>query len=137
MATSTDMRRFFEARQLTAEELDLIEYVLLSPAYERAFKPYLESIRESMRELWLDRAQARKDVYPDDFLAGGVAAIEGLLTFFKIAVAEANTDRIQETFANMTSEKQYELKRQQGKIRPVIGVDQRAEPDEYNPLDDI
>jgi len=134
---ANDLRPFFDARRLTELELGMIEFVLTSPAYETAFKPYLESVRDSMQKLWLDRSQARKDSYPDDFLAGGVAAIDGLLTFFMAAIHEANFDRIHASMAEMVPEKQYELRRQQGRIKPVVGVDQRAEPERYDPLDDI
>lgn len=115
----------------------MIEFVLTSPAYEGAFKPYLESVRDSMHSLWLDRSQKRKDEAPDDWLAGGVCAIEGLLKFFEVAIHEANFDRIHESMAEMTSEKQFELRRQQGRVRPVVGVDQRAEPEQYDPKEDF
>lgn len=134
---ANDLRQFFDARRLSEQELGMIEFVLMSPAYEGAFKPYLESVRDSMHSLWLDRSQKRKDEYPDDFLAGGVCAIEGLLKFFIAAIHEANFDRIHESMAEMVPEKQYELRRQQGRIQPVVGVDQRAEPERYNPLDDL
>jgi hypothetical protein len=42
-----------------------------------------------------------------------------------------------DTMSNMTSEKQYELKRQKGEIAPVVGVNQQATPDEYDPLEDF
>jgi len=131
------VRPFFEARKLTEQDLSLIQFVLMSPAYETAFKPYLESVRESMRELWLDRSQKRKDEYPDDFLAGGVASIEGLLKFFAAVTSEADFDRIHEAMGQMTSDRQYELKRQQGKVAPVVGVNQPATPEAYNPLEDF
>lgn len=134
---ANDLRQFFDARRLSERELGMIEFVLTSPAYEGAFKPYLESVRDSMQKLWLDRSQARKDLHPDDFLAGGVAAIEGLLTFFAAAIHEANFERIHESMAEMVPEKQYELRRQQGRVRPVVGVDQKATPEPYDPLEDL
>lgn len=124
-------------RRMTEQELGMIEFVLTSPAYDIAFRPYLENVRESMREKWLDRSQKRKDEYPDDFLAGGVCAIEGLLKFFAAAIHEANFDRIHDAAAEMTSERQYEMRRQQGRVRPVVGVDQPAVPEKYDPSEDF
>ena len=134
---ANDLRRFFDAQRLSEQELGMIEFVLTSPAYDGAFKPYLESIRDSMNELWKDRSQKRKDEYPDDFLAGGVCAIDGLMKFFYALIHEANFERIHASMAEMTSEKQYELARQQGRVRPVVGIDQDSKPEAYNPLDDI
>jgi len=134
---ANDLRQFFDARRLSEQELGMIEFVLTSPAYEGAFKPYLSSVRDSMHALWLDRSQRRKDEYPDDFLAGGVCAIEGLLKFFAAAIHEADFERIHDSMASMVPEKQYELRRQAGRVRPVVGVDQKATPEEYNPLEDL
>lgn len=134
---ANDLRQFFDARRLSEQELGMIEFVLTSPAYEGAFKPYLTSVRDSMHSLWLDRSQKRKDDYPDDFLAGGVCAIEGLLKFFSAAIHEANFERIHDSMAAMVPEKQYELRRQAGRVKPVVGVDQKATPEAYDPLEDI
>jgi hypothetical protein len=134
---ANDLRPFFDARRLNEQELGMIEFVLTSPAYEMAFKPYLQSVRDSMHALWLDRSQRRKDDYPDDFLAGGVCAIEGLLKFFAATLTETNFDRIHDSMAQMIPERNYELLRQAGKIRPVVGADQRAEPVEYKPEEDF
>jgi hypothetical protein len=134
---ANDLRQFFDARKLSEQELGQIEFVIMSPAYDSAFRPYLESIRDSMNELWKDRSQQRKDAYPDDFLAGGVCAIDGLLKYFTALLHESNFERVHASMAEMTSDRQYELQRQQGKIRPVVGVDQKAMPKQYDPLEDI
>jgi hypothetical protein len=134
---ANDVRRFFDARTLTEQDLSMIQFVLMSPAYEIAFKPYLENVRESMRELWLDRSKKRQDEYNDDFLAGGVATIEGLLKFFTAVCSEANFERMHEAMAGMVPERQYELKRQAGKVAPIVGVDQPAMPAPYDPMEDF
>lgn len=131
------LRRFFEARALTPHELGLIEYVVMSPAFDVAFRPYLEGVRDNMLTLWKDRSQRRKDEFPDDFLAGATCVIDDMFKFFNAVVADADFDRIHESMSHMTSERQYELKRQQGQIAPVVGVDQQATPKEYNPLEDF
>lgn len=134
---ANDLRQFFDARRLTEKELGMIEFVLTSPAYEAAFRPYLENVRDSMQSLWMDRSQRRKDEYPDDFLAGGVSTIEGLLKFFAAAVSEANFDRIHDAMAEMVPERQFELRRQQGRVKAVVGVDQPALPEHYDPAEDF
>ena len=134
---ANDLRRFFDVRNLNDQELGMIEFVLTSPAYDMAFRPYLEEVKESMHSLWLDRSQKRKDEYPDDFLAGGVCAIEGLLKYFHAVIHEANFERVHESMAGMTNEKIYELRRQQGAVRPVVGIDQPATPAPYNRDEDF
>ncbi len=123
-----DLRKFFDPGQLDERSVGMIEFVLNSPAYEEAFKPYLETVRDTMQRQWLDRSQKRKDDYPDDFLAGGVCAIEGLLTLFTLLVSQTNFERIHEAMAEMVPEKQYEMRRQSGRVKPVVGVDQSALP---------
>lgn len=130
------LRPFFEARKLTEQELGMIEFVLMSPAYEVAFRPYLEAVRDNMQALWKNRSQKRKDEYPDDFLAGAACAIDDLLKFFAATLSEASFERVHDSMSEMTSERQYELRRQQGRIAPVVGVNQQATPPEYDPLED-
>jgi hypothetical protein len=133
---ANSLRQFFEARQLNENELGLIEFVVMSPAFETAFRPYLEGVRDNMLILWKDRSQKRKDEYPDDFLAGATCVIDDMFKFFSAVLADADFDRIHESMSHMTNERQYELKRQQGKISPVVGVDQQATPAAYDPLED-
>jgi hypothetical protein len=137
MPPSNDLKKFFNTRALDERELGMIEFVLNSPAYEESFKPYLENIRDSMQRQWLDRSQTRKDEYPDDFLAGGVCAIEGLLKFFSQILSETKFDRIHDSMASMVPEKQYEALRQQGRVKPIVGVDQNPLPEQYDPKEDF
>src|SRR5881394_3520274 len=109
---ANSLRKFFEARNLTQQELGLIEFVVMSPAFEIAFKPYLEGVRDNMQTLWKDRSQRRKDEYSDDFLAGATCVIDDMFKFFTAVLADADFDRIHETMSHMTSDKQYELRRQ-------------------------
>lgn len=134
---ANDLRPFFDPRKLSEQDIDQIAFVLTSPAYDSAFRPYLEAVRDSMRALWLDRSQKRKDDYPDDFLAGGVCAIEGLLKFFATTVHEVNFERMHDSMAEMVSEKQYELRRRSGAVRPIVGVNQQALPEAYDPAEDF
>jgi len=133
-----DLKHVFDVSKLDERSLGMIEFVLTSPAYEEAFKPYLENVRNSMQRLWLDRTQERKDKHPDDFLAGNICAVEGLLSLFAELIAQTRIDRVQESMAAMTSDVQYEHKRQQGRIQPVVGVDQSAMPvaPPYDPAED-
>ena len=134
---ANSLRQFFEARSLTEQELGLIEFVVMSPAFEIAFKPYLEGVRDNMQTLWKDRSARRKEEYPDDFLAGATCVIDDMFKFFTAVLADANFDRVHDSMSHMTSDKQYELKRQKGQIAPVVGVDQSATPPEYDPLEDF
>ena len=133
----TDLRKFFDPSRLDERSLGMIEFVLNSPAYEEAFKPYLETVRDGMQRKWLDRSQSRKDEYPDDFLAGGVCAIEGLLQVFTFFLKQTSMDRIHDSMEGMTSERQYEMRRQQGRVSPVVGVDQPTLPAKYDPAEDF
>lgn len=134
-----DLRKFFDIGNLDDRTLGMIEFVLNSPAYEEAFRPYLENVRDSMQRQWLDRSQVRKDSYPDDFLAGGVCAIEGLLKLFHLVLTQTSFERIHESMAAMTPERQYEMRRQAGRVKPIVGVDQPALPQTqpgYDPAED-
>lgn len=131
-----DFREHFDLRKLDERQLGMIEYVLNSPAYGDTFEPYLRTVRESLNQLWLDRSQTRKDQYPDDFLAGGIAMIDGLLKFFTMLVAETQQERVQDALANMSGDKYYEHQRQRGAVQPVVGINQQSEPDVYRPEED-
>lgn len=132
----SDLRQFFDTSQLDEQQLGQIEFVLNSPAYEMSFRPYLQMIRDNMHELMLDRSEKRQSLLPDDYLAGAVASIDGLLKFFTMVIHETSMERIHESMAVMTPDKQYELRQTQGRILPVVGANQSAEPDEYRPEDD-
>jgi hypothetical protein len=90
-----------------------------------------------MNALWLDRSQKRKDEFPDDFLAGSIAAIDGLLKFFSMVIHETSIERIHESMATMTPDLQYTARQNAGRLKPVVGIDQSATPEEYNPAEDF
>lgn len=133
----SDFREFFDPRKLSPGTLGQMEFVLNSPAYEDAFKPYLKGVARGMEHLCRDRSQTRKDKYSDDFLYGGVCAVEGLLTFFQLMIEETDFDHIHESMASMSSEKQYDQRLKTGNVKPIVGVDQKATPDEYRPEEDF
>lgn len=125
-----DFREYFDLRRLDERQLGQIEFVLSSPAYEEAFKPYLIGVLASLNSLWKDRSEQRKKQYPDEFLAGGVIFGEGLLKFFTLILHESSMERIHAAMSEMTNEKFYDLSRQQGRVRPVVGIDQPAMPEQ-------
>jgi hypothetical protein len=105
----------FDVRKLDDFQLGHLQFVLNSPSYMDVFLPYLKNIRESFSIKMLDRTQQRKDLYNDDFLAGGIIVIDGLLTFFNQLLDETDMGRIADSQA-ITGEQQYELLRQEGII---------------------
>lgn len=123
-----DFREHFDLRKLDEIQLGQIEFVLTSPAYEESFRPFLLDAVESMSAQWKDRSEERKARYPDDYLAGGVVAIEGLIKFFEVLVQEANFERIHAANGGGSPEREYDLRRLAGQLQPVIGLDQGAEP---------
>jgi hypothetical protein len=140
MATTpapSSFQKFFDLRKLDEQQLGNIEFVLNSPAYVEHFRPYMEGILLQMNRLWIDRTQARKDEYPDDFLAGGVAFGEGLLKFFDLIIHETKMERVHGAMENMTNEMLYEVRRQRGDLKPVVGLDQQAMPSRLEPEEDF
>lgn len=132
----SDYRRLFDPGKLSEHELGCVAFVLNSPAYIDVFEPYLLSIKNEMQMSWKDRSQTRKDNMPDDYIAGNVAAIDGLLTLFKLILQQTDIDRIHTSMEEMTSPVLYERARQSGAMQPVVGLDQKASPDEYDPAQD-
>jgi hypothetical protein len=132
-----NFREFFDIRQLDEQQRGSMEFVLNSPAYQNYFKPHMDGVLATMAQLWKDRSQKRKDEYPDDFLAGGVCFGEGLLKFFETVIQETSMDRIHDAMENMTPEMLYEVKRQRGLIKPVVGANQSALPERTNPEEDF
>jgi len=132
-----DFREHFDIRQLDEEQRGMIEYVLNSPAYNSYFKPFIEDILKTMNQQWKDRTKTRQDLYPDEFLAGGVVFGESLLKFFEIIIQETNIERINAVMENVTNEQLYDLKRQRGLVRPVVGLDQPTLPQKYDPDEDF
>ena len=127
--------KFFDLRKLDEQQLGNIEFVLNSPAYAEHFKPYMTGILGQLGRLWLDRSQARKDEYPDDFLAGGIAFGEGLIKFFDLIIHETNMERIHGAMENMTSEMLYEVHRQRGDVKVITGLNQQAMPTREEDID--
>jgi hypothetical protein len=123
------LEEFFEPKKLTQKDLDVISFVLTSPAYNDVFEPYLRGIRNSMAHSMLDRSEARKDVMPDDFLAGGITTIDGLLGFFKLLIEESDVTRIHESLAQkQTGEMIYHKRQGEGQLSPVLGINQEPLP---------
>jgi hypothetical protein len=131
-----DFKKQFELGRLTELELGNIEYVLMSPAYSETFKPYLETVRNNLNALWLDRTKMRKDQMSDDFLAGGISMIDGLLKFFAIVVHESSMERIHASQAARSPDQEYDIRQRLGQMRPVVGLDQSALPQPYDPAED-
>lgn len=124
-----DFREFFDIRKLDERQLGQIEFVLNSPAYEESFKPYMLGILATMNSMWKDRSKERLERYPDEFLAGGAVFGEGLIKFFALLIHETSFDRIHEAMiAGMSNDKLYDMKRQSGALKPVVGLDQPASP---------
>jgi hypothetical protein len=130
-----DLKRFFDVGRLDEQQLGMIEFVLNSPAYTDSFKPYLLSIRDNMNDLWLDRSQKRKDMFPDDYLAGMIAAIDGLLKLFTILIHETSVERIHSAMSNASSDQQYDQYVKDGRNQPVVGINQNAVPDRFEPTE--
>ena len=130
-----NLDELFDIQKLDDQQLGMIEYVLLSPAYVEAFEPYLLSLRNTLAQRLLDPSKARKEEHPDDFLRGAIVAIDGLLSFFKLVVAGAQMDRIDRALNRPSPEQQYDAERKRGAHVPVLGANEPLEP-EYNPDED-
>ena len=131
-----DFREYFDLRKIDEQTMGQIEFVLNSPAYEAAFKPYIQNCIISLNKLWKDRSAARRAQYNDDFLAGGATFAEGLLKFFALLVEETSMERIHAAMADVPPEDMYNEKRGAGQMKPVVGLDQPALPMEEIPAED-
>jgi len=127
---------FFEPKKLTERQLGVIAFVLNSPAYSETFEPYLQSVRDSMNHLMMDRSQARKDQYPDDFLVGGIVVADGFLNFFRLLIDETDIERIHEAMQQADGDVLYHKRAQAGEQVPVLGVNQPALPAVLPPEED-
>ena len=130
-----DLKEVFDISKLDDQQLGCLEYVLMSPAYLDVFEPYLRGVRESMNSRLLDRSKERKDEMPDDFLAGGVVVIDGLLTFFKKIIEEVQMERIDAAMHRLTPEQRYNAERHAGHHVPVLGANEPLEPEGPKPYD--
>jgi len=129
-------QKVFDMTPLTDLELGWVEFAVTSPAYDVGFRKYITSMRNTMNKMMLDRSQTRKDEYPDDFLAGGIAFGDGLLEYFDRLIQEANMDRINRSMNTRTDDQQYEDKQRAGEVSVVVGVNQDPEPSEIAPAED-
>lgn len=128
-----DFRELFDIRKLDERQMAEIAFVLNSPAYIHSFKPYMQGVLNSLFELWKDRSKKRQDQYNDDFLSGGHAFGEGLLKFFELLLAEVSIEDIHNVLSRQTDEQQYDAANKQ----PVLGVNQPAMPEKYDPAEDF
>jgi hypothetical protein len=131
-----DFKRLFDVTKLDEQTLGCVEYVLNSPAYQDVFEPYLQSIRETLSQRLLDPSKDRKEEHPDDFLRGGIVAIDGLLSFFQQVIKETQFDRITAAFAPASPSAQYQKDQQEGRHDPVLGAAEPLEPEPYDPDED-
>jgi hypothetical protein len=131
-----DFKDLFDVSDLTDEELGHLEWVLNSPSYERVFKKYLMNMSNTLTHRLKNPSRERKDMYPSDFLRGGILMIDGLVTFFQKIVAETQMERVARAKGvGLSQEELYEKLRQEGKSRPA-GQTAQAE-DEYRAEDDL
>lgn len=124
----------FDVRSLDDYQLGHLQFVLNSPSYTDIFAPYLQKVRNSMNKLLLDPSQQRKDQFSNDFLTGGIIAIDGLLKLFDKLVDETTIDNLVQS-QEQTSEQQYETLRQAGKVKPASGLSIPMEQP-YDPSED-
>jgi len=111
-----DPKDVFTIEGLSEDELGQLEFVLLSPSYERVFKPYLTRMAKQTQDLMLDRTEERKQRYPDDLLAGQVVGLKGLIAFLDSLVLQINMSRVVAAQEH-TPEQEYEKLRGWGFIR--------------------
>lgn len=126
------MEEPFSIQSLSEHQLGCVEFVLNSPAYVEVFKPYLEEARNVKAHMMLDRSTARKEQYPDDYLAGGICTIDDLLVFFGRVLDETRMERVHEAQGTTTPAVEYHRLQQNGGLSPVLGANQQTEATEYS-----
>jgi hypothetical protein len=119
-----EMRSVFDLNRLSEQELGCVEFVLNSPAYIDVFKPYLEKMRDDLTLRLLDRTEARRTEYPDDFLAGSIVTIKGLLEFFEHIIRETKMQRIDDSQRHVNPVGVYDLAQSEGRHDPVLGANE-------------
>jgi hypothetical protein len=134
-----DFKKLFDVKDIDEHTLGCVEYVLNSPAYIDVFEPYLRSIRDTLSQRLLDPSNDRKQTHPDDFLRGGIVAIDGLLQYFKQIIEETQFERIAASQENLTPAAQYTREQQRGRHVPVLGAAEPldTEPALYDPAEDF
>lgn len=128
-----ELLSLFNIANIDDNQIGHLMWVLNSPSYTDVFRPYLINIRDTANRMMLDRSQKRKDELNDDFLAGQITAIEGLLTLFDRLINETNFERIRESQEPRSDEQEYASALAAGQIRGS-GVNVA---DEYRPEDDL
>jgi len=58
---------------------------------------------------------------------------EGLLKFFDLLIHETSIERIHAAMSDVSNDTLYDLCRQRGEVRPVVGLDQSATPGKADP----
>ena len=129
-----NFKEVFDISKLDEHTLGCVEYVLNSPAYYEVFEPYLRSIRNTLNQRLLNPSKERKEEHPDDFLRGGIVAIDGLLMFFSHIIKETQMERISAAFAKRDASQQYLYDKDRGMHKPVLGANETI--DTYNPEED-
>ena len=120
----TDFNDVFDTARLDDHQLGCVEYVLNSPAYLDVFEPYLRNARNHLNLQLLDRSKERKDTRSDDFLAGGVVAIDGLLSLFKKILEETKMQRIDDSMQRLSPEQKYDQAARNGEHKPILGANE-------------
>jgi hypothetical protein len=133
----SDFKKLFDVSTLSDQEIGMVEFVLNSPAYADYFEPYLLRMRVSLDKLMYDRSLERKNSMPDDFIAGGVAMIDGLTVFFRRLIEETRMERIARAQASETSTDAYDRLRATGRARGSGQVDQPEDAQVYDPAQDF
>lgn len=125
-----DLKKVFDVGKLTEHELGCVEFVLNSPAYLDVFRPFLVSRREQIALAMLDRSKERKEMYPDDTLAGHVTAIDELLTLFESIVSETRLERMIHSQSPPSAVGRYDNAQRDGLHDPVLGANEPiSDPD--------
>lgn len=129
-----ELLKLFNISALDDHEIGHLMWVLNSPSYERVFAPYLRGIRDSSNKMLLDRSQARKDKFPDDYLAGVITTIDGLLNLFERIIHETDMERIRESQSDRTDEQEHMAALTSGQVTHS-GVNKADDPT-YRPEED-
>lgn len=131
-----DFSEVFDLKKLGDNEIDHLRWVLLSPSYEDYFRPYMERMRSSLAQKLLDPSNDRKEVFPDDFLRGGIIMIDGLINLFTRLVNETEIERVARIQQEVrTPQEAYQKLREEGEI-VAPGVKLVPDEPEYDPDED-
>lgn len=131
---SDNFKDVFDINKMDEQALGCVEYVLNSPAYSEVFEPYLRGVRNTLNQRLLNPSKERKEEHPDDFLRGGIIAIDGLLMFFAHIIRETQVDRVTKSLARTSHEQRYNNDSQRGAHKPVLGANEPLS--DYNPTED-